>query len=113
MQHRRLSDTRAHLVVAGPHAARTRTLIELCAHHGHEGDEDRQHADDDGLTMACTKGVERGWDFRIEKAGRATFDAPGLDMSSAPCAGGSGDVPAAGPGEPPAAPSALHGMDGR
>ena len=59
------------------------------------------------------KGVERGWDFRIEKAGRATFDAPGLDMSSAPCAGGSGDVPAAGPGEPPAAPSALHGMDGR
>ena len=60
-----------------------------------------------------TKGVERGWDFRIEKAGRATFDAPGLDMSSAPCAGGSGDVPAAGPGEPPAAPSALHGMDGR
>ena len=60
-----------------------------------------------------SKGVERGWDFRIEKAGRATFDAPGLDMSSAPCAGGSGDVPAAGPGEPPAAPSALHGMDGR
>ena len=65
------------------------------------------------IYVSRDKGVGRGWDFRIYLAGRALFQRAGLDMSSAPCAGGSGDVPAAGPGEPPAAPSALHGMDSR